>query len=185
MEEIWKRIKDFEDYQVSNLGNVKNNKGRLIGFVVDKEYGYKCICVFLYKNKQRTMKKVHRLVAEAFIQNPDNLPCVDHIDTNTLNNSVENIRWVSYKGNSENPLTKEHQRIAAKERVKKYGTPTQGKKIKSIRKPIVQYTKEGEFIREWECTKDASIELGLDAGSICDCLNNNRNTCGGFKWQRK
>ena len=83
-------------YEVSNFGRVKVN-----GIITEPHItsnGYKGIGSF----------SVHRAVAELFIPNPDNKPCVDHIDTNKLNNMAQNLRWVTYKENNSNPLTRQH-----------------------------------------------------------------------------
>ena len=97
MEEIWKDIRGYEGkYQVSNLGNVislKTNK-KLYYSKSGKYYR-----VGLYKDK-RIMYSIHRLVAKAFIPNPDNKPCVNHLDTDTFNNCASNLCWCSYKENN-------------------------------------------------------------------------------------
>lgn len=97
--EIWKPIKDFENiYYVSNKGRVKNIiSNKLMSIFVVGNY-YKVAL----KSKQYF---VHKLVANAFIPNYDNKPCVDHIDTNSLNNNVENLRWATIKENNNNPIT--------------------------------------------------------------------------------
>lgn len=97
--EIWKTIEGFENYFISNLGNVKNNK-----FNKEKKLskskstlGYEV--VLLYKHGKRTLFYVHRLVAIAFIPNPENKPQVNHIDGNKLNNNVYNLEWNTAKEN--------------------------------------------------------------------------------------
>ena len=109
--EEWKDIQGFEGwYQISNYGNIKsldrfspgkNNsvrhlKGAFMKLNIDTN-GYHIIC--LYKNKIRYDFKVHRLVAQTFIPNPDNLPEVNHIDGNKLNNHVDNLEWVTRQDN--------------------------------------------------------------------------------------
>jgi len=99
--EIYTKIKNFEDtYAVSNLGNVLNIKTGLILKSGFDSRGY--YIVSLYKNGKRTMKKIHRLVAEHFIDNPNNCECVDHIDRDRTNNSISNLRWCSYSENNRN-----------------------------------------------------------------------------------
>ena len=114
MIELWKDIKTYEGlYQVSNLGNVKsvdryiyagdnsNHKYQHI-----KEHylklngGRKYIQVILCKNGKTKAFLVHRLVAEAFIPNPNNLPCVNHKDENPKNNHVDNLEWCTYSYNN-------------------------------------------------------------------------------------
>jgi hypothetical protein len=97
MEEIYKVIKGFENYSVSNLGNVRNDKKDKILKQSLTKTGYKKVNL----NNGKTIR-VHRLVAEAFIPNPDNKPCVDHIDNNRTNNNVNNLRFVSYQENNFN-----------------------------------------------------------------------------------
>jgi hypothetical protein len=112
--EVYKDVKGYEDYyQVSDMGNVRSkdryvnnsrcNTQRLIkGKVLAKinYMGYDCVC-FLVRGviKQKTAK-VHRMVAQAFIENVDNKPCVNHKDGNKLNNDVDNLEWVTYSENA-------------------------------------------------------------------------------------
>lgn len=96
MQEIWKRFKDT-DYQVSNLGNVFSvyNGKQLKPFMNDR---YLVVDLFAYTVRQRIA--VHRMVAIAFIENPDNKEYVNHIDGNKLNNCVDNLEWVTASENS-------------------------------------------------------------------------------------
>jgi len=98
--EEYRPIVDFENYEISNLGNVRNIKtGEILKNSVNGCGYYQ---VGLYKNKKRTTKKIHQLVAIAFIENHENKDCVDHTDNNRLNNDVENLRWCSQKENCQN-----------------------------------------------------------------------------------
>lgn len=103
MQEIWKPVKDFEGlYEVSNMGNVRSLNYRCTGEIKilkpgkDKR-GY--LKVNLYKSSKYSSKRVHRLVATAFIPNLDNKTQVNHIDGNKQNNTVSNLEWCT---NSEN-----------------------------------------------------------------------------------
>jgi len=93
MKEGWRPIKDFENYFVSNCGHVINtNTGKILKPHLNHN-GYSV--VQLYKDKKSKTKRVHRLVAEAWIANPDNLPEVDHIVADKQDNSVSNLRWAT------------------------------------------------------------------------------------------
>ena len=136
--EIWAKIKDHPNYSVSNKGRVRNDKReRMRKTYIDKD-GY--LFVVLFRNKSNVIYRVHKLVANAFIPNPDNKPCVDHIDTNKLNNNVDNLRWVTQKENCNNPLTKLHrkqsqavanQKISAALKGRKKSEETKRKMIES------------------------------------------------------
>jgi hypothetical protein len=101
MQEEFKIIKDHENYSISNLGNVKNNKTGLVLKQHLNTKGYKKV------NLNNKTKEVHRLVGLAFIPNPENKRCVDHIDTNKTNNNMSNLRWATMDENGHNtPITK-------------------------------------------------------------------------------
>lgn len=91
MEEIWKTIAEYPNYKVSNLGNVINIKKNKLMSIYPKRNKY--MMVKLSKGNIQKEKRVHRLVAEAFIPNMDNLPCINHIDENTKNNCKDNLEW--------------------------------------------------------------------------------------------
>ena len=96
--ELFKPIDGYDNYFVSNFGNVKNNKTNRILKHLNHRQGYKEI--HLSKNGKRKIFKIHRLVAIAFLENPDNKPKVDHIDNNPANNNVKNLRWATSSDNS-------------------------------------------------------------------------------------
>ncbi len=176
MKEIWKNIIGYEGlYQVSNYGrikslkrtiNLKNNyskrKNILKTFI---NHGY--IQIGLCKNGKCVTKKVHRIVAEAFITNPYNKPCVNHIDGNKENNCVNNLEWCSYKENSIHYV-----KNFSKDRYSN---------IKS--KKVYQYDINNTFIREWKSVQEIHKELNISKSSIYLCCLNKLNSAGGFIWK--
>ena len=181
MEETWRDAPGYEGlYEVSNLGRVKSldrifidKKGRHLRFngkVLKPSKDRHYYIVKLYNHEhEKTICRVHRLVALAFIPNPDNKPEVDHIDTNYLNNRADNLRWVTKKENANNLLT-------ISKRV--------GKQSPN-RKPVIQYTKDMQFIKKWDCIAEAAYALNIQDSNISSCCKGikNHSTAGGFIWR--
>lgn len=108
-------MKIFNDYEIDENGNVYSYKSNKYLTPQLDRYGY------LYVTINSKHYKVHRLVAEAFLDNPDNKPCVDHIDRNKLNNHYSNLRYVTPKENSNNENTINHLKIIGKRYKTEYG----------------------------------------------------------------
>jgi len=104
MKEIFLPVKDFEEYQISNYGNVKGKRGTILKTCCCKSGGFYPSVTF-YKNKKHYPQRIHRLVALHFIPNPYNLKTVDHIDRDTRNNNVTNLRWATIKTQANNQKT--------------------------------------------------------------------------------
>lgn len=200
--EIWKDVVGYEGlYQVSNLGRVRMSKNKKIKAILEDAYGY--LVVKMTKDKVVKYIKVHRLVAMAFIENDDNKPCVDHIDTNKYNNNASNLRWVTQKENVNNPLSKKHQSIAAMGR--KYSKNTHLKwsiqrrgvgnvmfgknhteiSKKKMSKPILQIDANGKIIKEYYGVTDASVKTGIHRQNISEVLNGRRKHACGYFWKYK
>lgn len=107
--EEWRDVVGFEGlYQVSNLGRVRSlriKRGANSTMYLGNHNGYKVLLIPV--NGKRKIFSVHRLVAEAFIPNPENKPCIDHINCIRSDNRVENLRWCTHKENMNNPITKQ------------------------------------------------------------------------------
>lgn len=100
MEEEWKQIVGYDNYFISNFGNIKNNNTNIIKKPQQDNKGY--YRVQLYKKTGNKNFRIHRLVALYFIENPNNYTEVDHIDENKTNNNVLNLRWCSGSQNCHN-----------------------------------------------------------------------------------
>ena len=122
--EEWRDIEGYEGlYQISNLGRVKSfpNCKRKTTRILKP--GNNCtgrgyLFIFLFKNKQKKRFYVHRLVAQAFIPNPNNLPMINHKDENPLNNNLNNLEWCDYKYNGNYGTVKERIGQASRKRIK-------------------------------------------------------------------
>lgn len=154
--EIWKDCKGYEgSYQVSSLGRIWSVKSqKYLIPQVDRGY-YKTSLIAT--NGKRKKELIHRLVALAFIPNPDKLPQVNHLDEDTSNNRVDNLEWCDAKYNSN------------------YGTRTE-RSAAAHRKKV--YCEELE--REFESITDAANELGLRQCLISQVCNGNQKTTGGY-----
>jgi hypothetical protein len=98
--EEFREIENFDNYEVSNFGNVRNKKTeKLLKKRLSKNGYYR---IDLRQNSKRSTLLIHRLVALTFIDNPDDKPCIDHIDNNRANNDIRNLRWCTSKENQQN-----------------------------------------------------------------------------------
>lgn len=178
--EVWKDIKGFNNYQVSNLGNVRSKNWGKRGIcrnLVPKKHNRGYLFVELVSDKgEKKAFLIHRLVAEAFIGNPNNLPQINHIDENKLNNNAENLEWCTQSENikayrSNHTILRGHRKIS--------GTPRKPTRTE----PIYQLTLDGEKIKEWENAWTIGTQLGYRTSSIWECCDGKRHTAYGYKWQ--
>ena len=171
MEELWKDIPEFEGlYQISNTGKVKSYR---------KSKKYKCpdnfilkntlanngyVQVTLYSETKRVKKLVHRLVAEAFVPNPNSYSSVNHIDENVLNNSAENLEWCTVQYNNS------------------YGTARTRMAITRGRM-IDQFLSNGQFIARYACISIASAISGVSYSRIKHCCKGEGSINSEYYWQ--
>ena len=182
----WRDIKGFDGYQCSNEGEVRsldrvvcggqNKKGKILKLMNNKN-GYLMVC--LYKNGSRKYYLVHRIIAKTFIQNPNNLPCVNHKDECKKNNFVyinedgsidldkSNLEWCDAKYNCN------------------YGT--RNKKISKTRRTVsvIQKTKDGIALNEYLSITEAATKTNISRKHISACVNGKRKTAGGYIWMKK
>ena len=173
--EIWRPIKGYEGlYQVSNLGRVKslnyNHTGNE-GILSPRKNSCGYYNVILHKNKDKKSFRVHRLVAQAFIPNPNNLPEVNHKSEEKWLNTVENLEWCD---KSYNVNYGTHNERMLKTRNKRGG--------KTAERLIAQITLDGKIIKIWPSIMEAERN-GFHRGCICLCCQGKQNKHQGFKWQ--
>lgn len=164
MKEIWKDIPEYEGlYQISNLCRIRslyNYKRNGTNILVPKvKHNY--YQIGLRKNGIRKWHQVHRLLAKAFIPNPNNYPVVNHINEDKLDNRIENLEWCSVSYNN------------------CYGTRLQRVKEK-VGKPVIQYDLEGNFINKYPSLMDTSRTLKISASNISLCCKGKYKQAGGF-----
>ena len=159
--EIWKKL-EIEDYYISNYGNLKkenyktrkNKNGKeIIVKTYQKENGYLQATIYDKKNKKQLKRYIHRLVAEAFIPNPNNLPCVNHKDGNKQNNCVDNLEWCSYSENVKHAYKNGLM-------LKKYGEENKNSKI------YVELDENYNFIREIIGSRETGKQEGFSRDKI-------------------
>lgn len=183
--EVWKDIKDYEglyqsstfgrarsldSYRKGKNGTVKFCKGRILKPSTNKD-GY--LQVNLYKNNKLKRFLIHRLVAEAFLEIPEELKHlkgtrylqVNHKDENKLNNNVNNLEFCNCKYNIN------------------YGTAIE-RSSKKRSKPILQYTLDGQFVREWKSIRECGRN-GFNQGHVTECCRGERKTHKDSIWRYK
>lgn len=156
IEEMWKEVEDYPNYEVSNLGIVRNKKTKKIKVFSDNGHGY--LRGTFYKNNKAATLYLHRIIAIAYIENPLNLPQVNHKDGNKYNNEISNLEWCD---NSFNQLHKNY--------TLKHGNC---KPVKCVETNIT-YASAAEAERQTSC----------DHRHISECCRGIRNTCGGYHWE--
>ena len=166
-------------YQIGNYGTVlsldriNNNgkfvKGRILKHTLDTN-GYEV--VFLSQYNKKTTKRIHRLIAEAFIPNPYNKPCIDHINGIKTDNREDNLRWCTNRENINYPISMENRKKAS---LKSKDSPYSRK--------VGKYTMENEYICSYDSISDASKDTGCSISKISAVCRGERKSSGGFIWK--
>lgn len=201
--EEWRDIVGYEGkYQVSSLGRVKslerithNNKSSNTSWKTrrvkerilrhgDNPNGYEF--VQLSKDGRLHIFYIHRLVANAFIPNPENLPIINHKDQTPKNNKASNLEWCTqkYNVNYADAIDKIRAFLLSDKNPCR-GVPRSESFKQKVRKPVIQMDSQGNTIREWDSARSAAIELGLYFSSITATCKNKMKHHGGYKWKYK
>ena len=157
MNEIWVNIPHYKDYQVSNYGNVRHITNKKIHYYKLHKDTRGYIQVPIKKNKKMKMFLVHRLVAEAFIPNPNNYKEINHIDEDKTNNNVDNLQWCDRQYNNDYSLSK----------------------------PVLQFDKKKLKIAEYKSISEASRQTGINLTQISRCCRNKAKMANGYIWRFK
>lgn len=169
--EIWRKKPKFSRYRGYRTGHVWDEVKQR--FITEYPYGdkgeYRIVAMKDDDGKWHTGIKLHRFIAELFIENSDNLPEVNHKDEDGSNNCVDNLEWCTRKYNC-NYGTK-NQRCSEK--------MTNGK----LSKKVYQYTLDGDFVREWVSMSEVHRQLGIKTGELTKCCQGKNITSGGYQWR--
>ena len=162
--ERWKDIKGFTRYEVSDLGRVRNKYNKKLKAIRCAKNGY-CI-TDLKEDGVKSTKYIHRLVSEAFVDNPNNLPCVNHKDEDKTNNRFDNLEWCTVAYNN-----------TYNDRAKKVG------KHHRTHHPLCKHIRCIETGEIFTSVRDAGRKTNICSMSISYCLNGKQKTAGGYRWE--
>ena len=177
-------VKGYENYIVNEDGTVYSLFTNKVLKPNIMKTGYHTVELFNDSGSRRL--SIHRLVAEAYIPNPEGLPQVNHKDENKANNSVDNLEWCTAKenmnyGTAKVRRTKSRKWFYATERIKE----TARKNGKAACKKVVQSSRDLEFIASYDSVKQAATLLNINASHISECCKGSYKTAGGYVWKYK
>lgn len=161
--EVWKPVPDYEGfYEVSNTGKVRSvYRYKKVLKPMISNTGYER--VDLFKNKNRKQLSVHRLVAMAFIDNPENKPFVNHKDESKTNNCVDNLEWVTHVENCQYGTAIKRRVEHCDYKNRKINNTNQ---IKACSKPVIQFDKTGKIVAKWSSASECAKANGWQVSNI-------------------
>lgn len=163
-----------DGYEIRENGTILDLTGKVLKAHKERN-GY--LRVWIKQDGIRKKVAVHRLVACAFLPNPEDKPCVNHLDGNKENNHVSNLEWSSYSDNerhSHRVLGKKTSSENLKNMVEAH--------VKAVRKSVGQFSANGMLIRRFDSMADAAKTTGVSQGNISECCNGRRKSAGGYLW---
>lgn len=167
--ETWKSIPDSEFYSVSDQGNIRNDKTGYIFQLKNKQKHDRYATVVIGPKENRIRRKVHRLVAQMFIPNPENKPEINHIDGNKFNNRVDNLEWCTHSENMKHAI-----------RENLYPPPSHKRGVALFNED------ETECLGYYDSIIEASKETGVPINTIyCTLCQRNRKPVNGFVWLKE
>lgn len=178
-EAVFKEIEGYPLYLIGSDGSVYSKKSNRFLKPVLQHTGYKHI--ELRNENGPKQFSVHRLVAKAFIPNPNNYPVVNHIDQNRVNNAVTNLEWCTYEYNSNHADCQKRKRNRINYYSEKQLRSRANMKNRNG-KMVFQYSKEGEYIRSFPSTMEVYRETGINPSHVGECARGKRKAAGGYLW---
>lgn len=174
-----KIIKDFPAYKITDDGKIysrfKPKTGKIIDSwreinpIYDKSCGYMIVTLSKGNGEKRKNKRIHRLLMEAFVPNPNNYSQINHKNGNKLNNSLSNLEWCSPKQNSNHAV-----KIGLYKPI-----------FEKTRKPVIQLTKDLVFIKEFSSIHEAGRQTNIAWQNIWKVCDGKRKTAGNYVWKYK
>ena len=187
MKETWRDVPGLEGfYSVSSFGSVYSiRSGKTLK--QKNSSGYKRVCLSVCGKRKDVL--VHRLVALAFIDNPEKKPTVNHINENKCDNRVENLEWATHREQNVHGTRLERARantdykarnidysvVAAKHNYKSMG--------EKFSRPVAKFSQDGNFIESYKSLREASKRTEVNMGHLSECLSGKRKSAGGYLWR--
>lgn len=157
----WREVKEYNHYEVNQFGQIRHKKRQQILKPRSNSGGYQYVNFKI--NGKNTNFAVHRIVANAFIPNPNGYTEINHKDYDKTNNCVDNLEWVTSSQNKQHAFLKEENK-------------------NSRGKSVSQFTKDGTFIKTFPSVSAAAAELGCCVAAISNCCLGRTKTSKGFRW---